>query len=428
MIDGDRLSDADRGGGFIRDDGAALPPILLDVSRLVSRIGSGHPTGVDRVEAAWLGHLASRPQHHLLCRTRLGQLILPADAAKIILKAVGMAPDGRSEAVPTGPARRSMLPRSWQKPRVEAALFRAARACAGRQGKGLAAALERAGVSKESVYLNTGHANLTEGLLSAIPLPRAVLIHDAIPLDHPQWARQGQDRIFQTRLQAVFDHAGLVLTVSRASADRLQFWCSRLKPLRAPPIVAAPIGTGLAQPDPGQPTPPGSFFLTIGTVEPRKNHALLLDAWAKLADPPTLIIAGRRGWRNDGVFARLDAMAPGKVIREFADLSDAAIAALMTGTRALLFPSHAEGFGLPLTEAAARGVPILAQELPSTREILGGYPRYLPDDPAIWAGEIAAMANAPLIRQDPASVPTWDGHFRMVAEALNALPEGERAR
>ena len=428
MIDGGRAFDADCGGGFTRKHGAALPPILLDVSRLVSRIGQGHPTGVDRVEAAWLGHLTSRPQHHLLCRTRLGQLILPADAAGIILKAVGMAPDGRSEAVATGPVRNLTLPRGWHRPRIEAALFRAARARADRQGKGLAAALRRAGVCDESVYLNTGHANLTAGLLSGIPLRRAVLIHDAIPLDYPQWARQGQDRIFQTRLQAAFDHAGLVLTVSRASADRLQFWCSRLKPLRAPPIVAAPVGTSLAQPDPGRPLPPGSFFLTIGTIEPRKNHALLLDAWAKLPDPPTLIIAGRRGWRNDEVFARLDAMDAGAMIREFADLSDAAIAALMAGARALLFPSHAEGFGLPLTEAAARGVPILAQELPSTREILGGYPRYLPDDPAIWAAEIAAMAKAPLIRQTPASVPTWGGHFRMVAEALSALPRDRRAQ
>lgn len=396
----------------------ALPPILLDVTRLVSRIGRGHPTGIDRVEAAWLGHLLGRRGDHLLCRTRLGQLVLPAAAGGAILRALGMAADGRTESGRPATGQGSRYRAGWRRGRVEAGLMRAAKARAGRDGRGLGAALDRAGLASDTVYLNVGHANLGADLLAAMPLPCAVLVHDAIPIDHPQWTRAGQDRAFRTRLQAVFDHAGLVLTVSQASAARLALWRDRLNPGRAVPIAAAHIGTGLAAADPACPRPVGGFFLTIGTIEPRKNHALLLDAWGLMTDPPGLVIAGRRGWADAAMLARLDAMAADGPIHEAATLSDSSLAGLMQTAHALLFPSRAEGFGLPLTEAAARGVPILALPLPSTREILGDYPCYLPDDPMIWAQRIADLARAPPRRQPPLPVPDWPGHFRLVAAAL----------
>lgn len=398
---------------------APPPPVLLDVTRLVSRIGRGHPTGIDRVEAAWLGHLLHDPRTRLLCRTRLGQLVLPPATGAAILLALGLEADGRGEGATAPRAGAGRFARLLR----EARLARAALARWRRRGQGLARALRRGGVPGDAVYLNTGHANLTAAVLAALPLRKAVLIHDTIPLDFPQWTRPGQDAAFRDRLAAACTHADLLLAVSGATAARLEDWRQRLRLPRHAAIMVAPIGTTLARPDPGQPLPPRPYFLTLGTIEPRKNHALLLDAWARLAppSPPHLVIAGRRGWLNADVFARLDALPPGGPITEAADLADGAVAALMEGAQALLFPSLAEGFGLPLTEAAARGVPILALDLHSTRELLGNQVRYLPDDPAHWAAAVAGLAQSPRPRREPVAVPGWDDHFRRVLGSLAAL-------
>ena len=240
------------------------------------------------------------------------------------------------------------------------------------------------------------------------------------------------------RLQAEGDRspADLVLTVSQASAQSVRDWQGRLRQRRALPVVAAPIGTRLAAPDPAG-LPPGldlsrPFFVTLGTIEPRKNHALLLDAWQELSrrlDPPRLpqlLIVGSRGWENAETFARLDALPPGGPVRELNGLDDGAVAELLGRSHGLLMPSRAEGFGLPLTEAAARGIPVISAPLPVARELLGGYARYLPpDDARAWAGAVALLAAALPLRLPPYPVPQWDGHFAQVAAAIRErLPAG----
>ncbi|MDT9702392.1 glycosyltransferase, partial [Streptomyces sp. P17] len=89
-------------------------------------------------------------------------------------------------------------------------------------------------------------------------------------------------------------------------------------------------------------------FVTLGTIEPRKNHALLLDVWDSLPPPrPQLVVIGRRGWADQALFARIAATPD---VAEFNTLDDGQVAAVLTGAQALLMPSFAEGFGLPLTE------------------------------------------------------------------------------
>ncbi|RDW14785.1 glycosyltransferase, partial [Paracoccus thiocyanatus] len=187
-----------------------------------------------------------------------------------------------------------------------------------------------------------------------------------------------------------------------------------------------PIGTRLAAPDPAR-LPADldlsrPFFVALGTIEPRKNHALLLDAWqmlGRMPDPPRLFIIGRRGWENREVFARLDRLPPGGPVRELSDLDDGAVAALLARSHGLLMPSRAEGFGLPLTEAAGRGIPVLATPLPAARETLGDYATWLPPDaPADWAAELARLSDAAARRLPPLPVPDWDRHFALFRDGL----------
>jgi glycosyltransferase involved in cell wall biosynthesis len=190
-----------------------------------------------------------------------------------------------------------------------------------------------------------------------------------------------------------------------------------------PDPAALPAGI-----DPARP-----LFLTLGTIEPRKNHALLLDVWERLAarrgaaGMPLLAIVGRRGWNNAAVFDRLDRLRhDGAAVREIAGLPDGGVAALMARARALLFPSRAEGFGLPLVEAMAAGLPALCAPLPVFAEIAGDYPVYLEaDDVYSWTDTIDRMSSGGgqgiLMAPDRRAVPhivSWDEHINRALGAM----------
>ena len=134
---------------------------------------------------------------------------------------------------------------------------------------------------------------------------------------------------------------------------------------------------------------------------------------------PRLLILGRRGWENHAVFARLDKLPKGGPVVERAGLSDGAVGALIERSHGLLMPSRAEGFGLPLTEAAGRGIPVLTAPLPAARALLGDHARFLsPDAPADWATAVAELAARPAISLKPLEIPTWCGHFRLIEQAI----------
>lgn len=396
-------------------------PVMLDVSRLVSRLGQGPLTGIDRVEAEWLAHLCfTCPDRlYLLCRAGPWQLVLPADAGRQILRWVsGDLADLPPETFLSRRRRQGVRHRAF------AALRRMAVTRGWRDGRGMGRFLRRH--LSGGIYLNLGHSNLDPGLWQRLkPLFRVVLIHDTIPLDYPQFTRPDQRARFCQRFSTAMTYADLVLTVSDHSRESV---LAARKHLGLPvdtPVFAVPIGIRLATPAP-QDLPAGldltrPYFVTIGTIEPRKNHVLLLDVWDYLAQElpadqvPQLFVVGRRGWLNDDVFARLDALRPTDPVKELTGLSDGAVVALLQDCHALLMPSHAEGFGLPMVEAAALGVPVLAAPLPTAAELLGGYVRVLPaDNLGIWARDVMKMKAAPPDRLHIERIPHWSGHFSVV--------------
>lgn len=398
---------------------------LLDLTRLVSRLGRGALTGVDRVELAYLDHFIAGDAHQGLplfglVRTAWGHLLLDGrGAAGVAALAHGQQPLRRASGIARLLGRKDPL---------RAAAESTVRQLALRAAPDLALPVLLRHLPPGTVYFNTGHANLSARRLAALGragLRRAVLVHDVIPLDHPEYTRPGIPAVFARKMAAVAHHADLVIHTTRDARQRTEAQLARLG--RVPPGIVAPLGITLAAAapvalpgfDPSRP-----WFIAIGTIEPRKNHAFLLDLWQTLASRlppdrlPQLIIAGGRGWNNDAVFRRLDTRPPGVI--EAQGLPDGALSSLLQGARALLFPSFAEGFGLPPAEAAALGCPVIANPLPVLQEILGDYPVYLPvHDDYAWLETIMQAAVKPPEqagrRWQP---PDWGQHFNAVLNSI----------
>jgi glycosyltransferase involved in cell wall biosynthesis len=117
---------------------------------------------------------------------------------------------------------------------------------------------------------------------------------------------------------------------------------------------------------------PGQYLLTVGRIEPRKNHAKLLRAYARLdGRPPPLVVIGQRDF-GYGEFERaLRDLPPDRSVRILDDISDAALPAFYRNAMFFVYPSLAEGFGMPPLEAMASGIPVMASTATAIPEVLG---------------------------------------------------------
>ena len=402
------------------------PARLLDLTRLVSRVGRGPWTGIDRVEAAYLARLQGDPVPLFgLVRRPFEYVLLDRNGITALAARLrGRVPWGAADL-------RAQLHRRAN-PAARAADADLRRLAIGRCGhRGLARMLLRH-LPAQSAWLNVGHSNLGPevfGAVHALGGRATILVHDTIPLDWPAFQRPGTVEAFARRMRAVADHADLVICPSRATEADVARHLAGFG--RIPPILTALPGVDVAEPDfgtlPASVDPNRAGFVTVGTIEPRKNHSLLLDIWDHLAatlpeaEVPALHIIGARGWANASVFARLDGSPlMGRHVFEHGRLQDGTVAAMVVSARALLMPSVAEGFGLPPAEARALGTPVIATDLPVYRETLGNNPVYLDGtDMYSWTKEILGLARGPdrgrlSTGRAAAVLPTWQDHFNLV--------------
>jgi glycosyltransferase involved in cell wall biosynthesis len=373
-------------------------------------------TGVDRVELAYLARFLDDDTPCFgFVRTAFGYLLL--DRAG--LEAVQVRLEGRHSWGRADFLSRYLRGRTDVGKRAEADFRRLAIARAAPWR--LSSMLEN--IPKPCRYFNVGHSNLTTRVLSS--LKRAgveinALVHDVIPLEYPQFQRPGTVAPFRDKLKCVQNWANLVIYNSADTQHRAEAQMAAWG--QVPKSIVAHLGTVRPIPDlsalPDGLPPEQPYFVIVGTIEPRKNHAFLLDIWEKLGpDAPLLLICGSRGWNNEAVFERLDRMTADGPIREIPNLSDAALAALVQHASGALFPSLAEGFGLPPLEALLLETRVLCNDLGVLREFLGYMPVYASVfDEYQWLKVIQAWAETPEMENNPKGFegPTWDDHFNKV--------------
>ena len=390
------------------------PARLLDFTRLLRRAGRVW-TGVDRVELAYMEALiADKVPVWGLARTPICYVLL--DEAGLIAfhaRLTGVVPFSSPDLL-------SRMVRGLH-PVARAALTDARKLAVGRSLPSRLAGMLQKWLPAGVAYLNTGHSNLSKRVLEAVRSVSqariAVFVHDVIPLEYPQYQRAGTVDVFALKMRRVRGHADLIIYNSADTRMRTERVMAEWGPV--PQGIVAFLGTIPPVPDvsslPQGLPPEESYFVTVGTIEPRKNHALLLDMWEKLGpEAPMSLICGGRGWNNSEVFSRLDALGSDARVRELLGLSDGALAALVEGAEALLFPSHAEGFGLPAVEALLLGTPVICADIATFREVLGNNAVYIDNSSVkLWHDAVvnwSQQAQDTLVTCD-FEAPSWEAHF-----------------
>jgi glycosyltransferase involved in cell wall biosynthesis len=400
--------------------------VLLDISRLCIRAHRAAPSGIDRVEQAYA--------HWALARD-------PAQTGFVVT-----LPRGLWLSVPRWVAVRlvNAVTRRWRdgwsrysSPGLYGFLILAAVAAGLARVFGLVRA-----PAEQVVYVNVSHhmlhdAATLDALLRFYRARFVAMVHDLIPMTHPEYVRPGHTARHRRRFAVVSTRAGGILVNSGATRDAIRSHGGCKADLR----VSPPGMTLLDRPATAMATD-RPYFICIGTIEPRKNHLLLLHLWREMAltrsadRMPKLIVIGCRGWENEMIvdmLERCEAIQPH--VEEHNRLHDGEMAALLAGARALLMPSFAEGFGLPVAEALTQGVPVLCSDLPAHREVGGDAPEYLdPLDASAWRAAIDRYARpdsearqAQLARINGWRISGWADHFTVAEGLIEDVAKGGMA-
>lgn len=212
------------------------------------------------------------------------------------------------------------------------------------------------------------------------PLSRGtsvVTIHDVSFLRFPETMEEGNFSYLSSQIGQTVERADAIITDCRFVADELKVL------LNVPEEKLFPIHLGLPRALSASEKSEVSnvrekfsldrpYLIHVGTIEPRKNHAFLIEVFEQLSSfDGDLVIAGMKGWKCEPIFERIAASPKADRIKYIDYVPENALAPLYTGAEAMVFPSLYEGFGFPPLEAMSCGTPVIASTAGSLAEVLG---------------------------------------------------------
>lgn len=294
------------------------------------------------------------------------------------------------------------------------------------------------------ILINTSHSGLEQASYSthARHLFRRVayFLHDTIPLEYPEYCKEGEDIKHIQRVKTILESGHLVITNSQDTLDKFSYFSKNKFHALGHKLEGTVSFLGTQTLDHFSTTPVAQqnlhrYFVVLGTIEPRKNHLLLLLVWRRLSEIlkencPKLYIVGKRGWDVEQVIDILErAPYAQKNIIEISNACDKQVTEILKNSSALLFPSFVEGFGLPLVQALQLSTPVIASDLAVFKELAGDIPDYAdPIDVMQWleiiinySSDDSSMRAAQLKRLSNFRAFSWEEHFKIVTPQLNHL-------
>jgi glycosyltransferase involved in cell wall biosynthesis len=422
--------------------------IIFDVSHLITRLNQTATSGIDRVDLAYARHL-SYGQVRACAGTQYGLFrphVLSAERMRRLVELFErhqLEQDRRDS--PEWLALRARLRGENVAASVGAPKFRPIVRARRFVSQSVYRVLHSVGetISRDAIYLNVAqhafeHHRFFRWLHHRPDVLPVFLIHDLLSLDFPEFFPPGYEHRFRRRVETMIARARAIITTSQQVAERI-----RVEYLERG-VAPVPIHTeALASPLEWAPTLEDAdkatlgntpYFLVVSTIEPRKNHALLIQVWRSLiqrgVSPPKLVLVGRRGWESEQTFRELD-LAPDlqQYLVQVPSLPPAHVRALMKSALAVLMPSFAEGYGIPIVEALSLGTPVICSDIPVFRDV-SQHKALLrsPLDGLGWLEAIESMMEpASSLRAEYAyrasefKAPTWDSYFRNVLGFLGTL-------
>ena len=227
-----------------------------------------------------------------------------------------------------------------------------------------------------------------------------VTIHDVCFLRHPETVETKNHAFLSRQIRKTVERSDAIITVSNFVADEVRAL------LDVPQEKLYPIHNGLKE-YPRSTTQQSvdfqssfglnrPYLLHVGTIEPRKNHQLLVEIFERLDFDGDLVLAGMKGWKCGPIFERIRQSPAADRIRYIDYLPEDHLGDLYRGAEAFLFPSIYEGFGLPPLEAMLCGVPVISSSAGSLREVLGNGARLVDGyDPEDWTQAVSEVLHNP---------------------------------
>jgi len=270
----------------------------------------------------------------------------------------------------------------------------------------------------------------------------ASVVYDLIPVSHPESCSDVIVTAFASWLRYFALLTDAAFAISRATKHELETHLSRLPTANAGiPVTHFPLGCdidvrsgdvplhcGLGEIFGG----PAATFIVVGTIEPRKNHPFILDAFEQLwgaNEDVALAIIGKRDWKSDAFLDRAKAHALyGRRLHLLRDISDAELDYAYRNAAGLIIASQAEGFGLPIVEAFQRSLPVLCSDIPVFRETAGDDAVFFSlDTPTCLAQAIRdflkSRAQGRAARRSDRTLTTWEAS---AAELLGGVVSAYR--
>ncbi len=421
-----------------------LPATTYDITRLVTRVFNVTPNGIDRVDSAFARHflaVASTSERFGTVWTPFGPRMMPAKAARAAIEGID-SHWGEALTGETDPVYGDVVARLGGGGSDGAiGQHRIARGRSGRlgavarwfaqNGLPLGRTPER-DLPHGARYVNVSQfplwvASYFEWLERRRDVKAVFFVHDLLPLEMPEYFRFAEEERHRRRMANVARFAaGAIVTtavVKEALTDHLLRLGRSNVPILVAPTPMSPVFFGRRDADPALGGAP--YFVICSTIEPRKNHMMLLNVWRELvrrdgASAPRLVVIGNRGWKFGAVIDMLERCpAMRSHVIEVSGLSTPGLRRLLDGARALLMPTFGEGYGLPVHEALAAGVPAIVSDIPAFRDFASPLlTRLSPIDGEAWLSAIRSAAARTSRTDDPlpatSIATTWSSYFGAV--------------